>query len=74
MRSRPIYDSMFNPIFEGSGGGGTIQSDDFEIARGGGGVIYIENYVNIIFDNGTIDSDGSSAKNQNYGSGSGGSI
>ncbi|KAM3143533.1 hypothetical protein pb186bvf_004295 [Paramecium bursaria] len=74
MRSRPIYDSQFNPIYEGSGGGGTVQQEDFTVPRGGGGVVYYENYDTILFQNASINSDGSSAKNQNYGSGSGGTV
>jgi hypothetical protein len=74
MTSRNIYDDPFNPIFEGSGGGGQQGSS---LYGNGGGVIYMESAFQIIV-NGIIDSSGentfSSKETQFYGSGSGGSI
>lgn len=73
MKSRPIYDDPFNPIFEGSGGG--AQSDTEKSLGKGGGVIYVEVVKESQFIGGEINSEGfSSLKDINFGSGSGGSI
>ncbi len=54
MTSRNIYDNPFNPIFEGSGGGG---QDSSSLFGSGGGVIYIESALQIIID-GIVDCSG----------------
>lgn len=69
MRSRDIYDDPFNPILEGSGGGG---HSTYGSRGNGGGVIYIETYYAFI--DGVITSDGNPAKDIFYGGGSGGSV
>jgi hypothetical protein len=54
MTSRDIYDDPFDPIFEGSGGGGQNIS---AFSGKGGGVIYIESALQVTVD-GLIDCSG----------------
>ncbi|CAD8156227.1 unnamed protein product [Paramecium pentaurelia] len=66
---RQAYGNPFNPLFEGSGGGGNY------FGGYGGGVIYFQS-VNIIID-GIIEANGESSQRDDYiiyGGGSGGSI
>ncbi|CAD8077677.1 unnamed protein product [Paramecium sonneborni] len=66
---REAYGNPFNPLFEGSGGGGNY------FGGYGGGVIYLQSVNNII--NGRIEANGGSSQRDDsiiYGGGSGGSI
>jgi hypothetical protein len=74
VKSNNIFDNPFNPVLEGSGGGGNNLSS---ILGNGGGVIYMES--SIVFENqGFIDSSGvgmdPTPPTQYFGGGSGGSI
>lgn len=76
IQPRVIYDNLYYPMLEGSGGGAVYKNVNQNIQGNGGGIIYIENY-NWTQNDGTISSDGSMPIQQyynSYGSGSGGSI
>ena len=64
-----MYDNPLNPIYEGSGGGGTSNSSR------GGGVVYIECAIQLVLD-GKIDSSAYSFAKKNVydGGSSGGTI
>ncbi|KAL4501733.1 hypothetical protein ABPG72_018784 [Tetrahymena utriculariae] len=78
IQSRPIYGNPFNPIFEGSGGGGDETDTSLpQNNSSGGGVIYIESITSVsINQKSTIQSSGTGTNEINYnnGGGSGGSI
>ncbi|KAL4482442.1 hypothetical protein ABPG73_012902 [Tetrahymena malaccensis] len=78
IQSRPLYGNPFNPIFEGSGGGGDDSDTNIpQYSSSGGGVIYIESIIQVSLNcKSTIQSSGTGTndKSFNNGGGSGGSI
>ncbi|EAS06334.2 transmembrane protein, putative (macronuclear) [Tetrahymena thermophila SB210] len=78
IQSRPLYGNPFNPIFEGSGGGGDETDTNIsQNSSSGGGVIYLESILQVyINQKSTIQSNGNGTNDKNYsnGGGSGGSI